>query len=71
MAVDTLVLDPKHDPGHVYIYIYRLKFCEIDRFSTQADKMHKKSTKVLRWVEYEEASSDPSSRYVINSSLRK
>lgn len=70
MAIDTQVLDPKQDPGNVYKYVYRLKFCEIDRFSTQADNMHKRCTKMLRWVEYEEAAPDFKQRSVINSTLR-
>lgn len=70
MAIDTRVVFPRQDPGEVYKYVYRLKFCEIDRFSSQADNMHKRCNKMLRWVEHEEAEPNPKSRAMVNSTLR-
>lgn len=70
MAIDTKAIFPLQDPGEVYKYIYRLKFCEIDRFSSHADKMHLKCNKMLKWVEHEEAEPNPKHKGIINSTLR-
>jgi hypothetical protein len=69
MAVDTFALNPNQDPGSIYKYVYRLKFCEIDRFSASAESLHQKCNKMLRWVEHEEAEPD-SKKFLINSTLR-
>jgi hypothetical protein len=71
MAVQTVILDPCRDLSARRKLVYRLKFCEIDRFSSQPDSMHKKSDKVFRWVDYEEEMPDPKSKKFKSSSLGK
>lgn len=58
MAVDSQVFDQRRHPQARLKYIYKLKFCGINRFSNMTEDLHRPCNKVLRWVEYEQALPD-------------
>lgn len=68
LQINTKIHDPNRDLLAKRKYVYRLKFCDINRFSDTSENMHK-TTKCIRWVTYEESLPDHKSKQFKFSTL--
>lgn len=69
MAIDSQVFDSRRHPQAKLKYIYKLKFCEINRFSNNPKDLHKPFNKVIPWVCYEQAAPDTKTKQYKQTTL--
>jgi len=53
LAINSVIHEVKRNKSQRRKYIYRLKFCEVNRFNTDVEKVGDDYSKVIKWTESE------------------